>query len=494
MEGGQRSFGAVLFQAVSGELVAWSFGNAWQLLDPSRTVERFGLRAGLNALLSSPVPVPQPKRPREVGVRGLTSAIRAAVVRRSTVTTARPSSPAQMERIDQASDAAAMAELTTHHSTFDRISAGRSLRFEADVDHLSDLDTYATEAIRLFRRDDYTRSDDYKWIDYTVPVTDDDEVNQVLDALYSGATSTPPLVIDAVWADADPVTGETASFVCLPNERASPLGSKRTEFPWTAIHQWLIARRPGDPGRQALRTVARFYADDLTEISRSEVWKLLVAQVSIGSDSYFVSDGDVWRTSQAHIDDIDNLIAPHVAINPPYLPAYIAGETEPAFNIRASAHGPHFLLDKSLVQIAGQTPFEPCDLLTSDGLFLHVKRKTSSATMSHVLNQALSSTQLLRGVQEARDALDAVLSTGPLSSRALTKMRDHCASFAGRATGKVVIVIIGSWRGNPDVRQLPLLTRIGLSNWLKQMPCDREIALVGTTTPPPRARGSAASR
>ena len=386
-----------------------------------------------------------------------------------------------MERVDQASDAAAMAQLTTHHPIFDRIGAGRSLRFDAPVGSLTDLEKYAKDALRLFRRNDYTKSPDYQWIDYTVPVSDRAEVDQVLDELYAQATrSKSALEVDVVWADADPETGMIPAFVCFPREQATPSSSHRTDLTWDVAATWLAAKAPKAPGHDALRTRLRFYADDCSPRGDVELWQLLVAQLGVGKDTYMVSDGEVSRASRSHIDDIDNLLAPHVVVNPAHLPAYKAGEREGDYNQRASVHGKHFLLDKSLVQIPGQTTFEPCDLLSHDGRLMHVKRKTSSSTMSHVVAQALTSTQMLRNVPEARDLLDAALIAAVPAPPKLGSMRDHCASFAGRPTGTVEVVIVGSWRGTPDITQLPLLTRITLNGWIRQMPCPTQVVLVGT--------------
>jgi uncharacterized protein (TIGR04141 family) len=477
----QSSFGALLFQPIGLSLVLWSFGNAWSLIDQNLTVERFGLRAGLNALLTSPAPSTGLGRTRAIGVRELTSAIRAAVVRRSTVVAARPSRPNAMERVDPASDAAAMAELTTHHPTFDRVRAGRSLRFEAVVNSIADLDRYATEALRLYKRDDYAKDDSYRWIDYTVPVGDRAEVDTVLDSLLVQASALTPLGVDLVWADADRETGLSPTFVCFPNERVSATSSKRTEVTWASALAWLQNKKAGEPGRNALRTTLRFFVDGQSApMATEELWRLAVAQVSVGSDTYMVSDGEVWRASRSHIADIDNVLAPYVTINPPWLPRYIGGEREDAYNIRAAAHGGHLLLDKSLVRLRRQTTFEPCDLLSPDGFFMHVKRKTSSSTMSHLFTQAITSTQLLRAEPAARDLLDETLRNHTPALAALQQMRDHCASFASRPTGTVVVVIVGTWRSTPDVTKLPLLTRIGLNAWLRQMPCAAQIVLVST--------------
>ena len=479
LETAQANYGALLFQEVGTALVVWSWGNAWSLLDPSATVDRFGLKAGLNALLTSLPPAGGSSR--QVGVRGLTSAVRAAVVRKSTVVAARPSSPTTMERVDQASDAAAMAELTTHHKIFDRAAAGRSLRFEATVSGLADLKRYAKEALRLYRRSDYQSDDGYKWIDYTVPVGDRSEVDAVLDQLLKAATATNPIDVDMVWADADD-SGLTPSFACLPRERSGPGAARRTEMPWPAALAWMKVNCAGEPGSSALRTPVRFFHDGPAPslATQVELWQLLVAQVTLSGKTYMVSDGEIWQASASHIADIDALLTPNLVVNPAWLPRYSAGETEDSYNRRAASHGSHFLLDKTLVRLPGQSPFEPCDLLSYDGLLMHVKRRSSSSTMSHVTAQATAAAQLLRSDALARTKLDDVLTAASPAPPRLADMRSHIASFAVRTTATTDVVIVGSWRGAPDVSQIPLLTRITLNSWIRQSPCPARVILVGT--------------
>lgn len=473
------NYGAVLFQRVDGDVVLWSFGNAWSTINSAATVLRFGLIAGLNALLSSPAPAGGP--PREVGVRGLTAAVRAAVIRRATLTASRPATPAAMERIDQASDAAAMADLTTHHPTLGRISAGRSLRFDAPFSSLTQLEDYAREAIRLYRRDDYTHDDGYKWIDYTVPVGDQAEIDRVLDELLDQANNTTaPLAVDVVWAGPDPSTNLTPRYACFPRERSGPGAVHRLDLTWATTAPWLAAHAVGQPGAQALRTDVRFYDDQHNRVDILELWELLVAQVAVNGRTYMISDGDVWRTSAAHIANIDALLASHTIINPPWLPPYIPGEVEGAYNQRAATHGTHALLDKQLVTLPGHSGFEAGDLLTASGRLMHVKRKTRSSAMSHLTTQAIASTRLLRGEPAARAAVAAALAALTPQPLGLAAMQAHVDSFAGATTANVDLVIIGQWRTTPSIAQLPLLTRIGLNSWLRDMPTPRSIVLVGT--------------
>jgi uncharacterized protein (TIGR04141 family) len=471
----QMNFGALFFQPIGSEMLLWTFGNGWMLIDPNTTVDRFGLRVGLNALLSVRAPAGSA---RAVGVRELTSALRATVVRKATVVTARPSSPRSMERLDQTSDAATMAQLTTHHPTFDRIAAGRSLRFDAPVDSVHDLTRYGVQAIRLHRRADYQSHDDYKWIDHTVPVSDPSEVDAVLDELWAQASSTPPLDVDLVWSDSDLDTGITPATVRLPNERGKV---RRPDLTWATVLAWFQYYQSQFTGHLALRTRLRFFNEPPIEpVASGELWQYLVAQIAVAGQTYIVSDGEVWRASASYIQDIDAELTQHVDVNPTHLPRYLQGELEDAYNTRAAQHGNHLLIDKALLRLPGQTPIEAADLLSTSGLMMHVKRKSRSSTMSHAAAQALGSAQLLRSHALARQRLEALIDASGLPAPTLDTMRAHCAAFAGRPTVTVQIVIVGSWRGAPHVSQLPLLTRINLNGWTRQMTCDRRIVLVGT--------------
>ena len=50
---------------------------------------------------------------------------------------------------------------------------------------------------------------------------------------------------------------------------------------------------------------------------------------------------------------------------------------------------------KSISHGGGHSKIELCDILTSDGKYIHIKKNSSSAMLSHLFNQALVSAQLV---------------------------------------------------------------------------------------------------
>lgn len=463
--------GALFFHPVGrNEVVVWSFGNAWSLLDPEATEPRFGLRVGLNALLSVPAP---PGSTARVGVRGLTAAVRADVVRSSTLQTARPASPNAIERLDQTSDGAKLAVLATHHRTFNRVAAGRSLRFEEKVAHQRDLFGFARQAVRLHRRDDYQKSPDYQWIDNTVPVTDRATIDDVLDAVWSAAV-TGSGGVDLIWASPDPDTGLHPETVRFPLER--DVG--RTALTWAAVQPRLAKSAAGAPGRDLLRTNLRWFTG-ADQTQTTELWEHVVAQVEVRGTTYVVSDATVWQASADYLTKVNADLTARAKVNPSHLPRWQLGLDEDAYNKNAALKG-HLLLDKEFLKKKGETKLELGDLLSAEGRLMHVKRKSRSSVMSHVTTQAVAAVQLLRNDADARKLATELVRTSSGGHPKQAQLLKHIKSTGSRPTIAADVVIVGEWTGLPSIDQLTLLTRLSLSSWIRTMPVPTTIVLVGT--------------
>lgn len=93
----------------------------------------------------------------------------------------------------------------------------------------------------------------------------------------------------------------------------------------------------------------------------------------------------------------------------PPLPAWTADfKDELAYNERVAKVVGGLCLDRKLIQ--GETrkgKFEACDVLLPDGTFIHVKNTDSSSPASHLLAQALVSTEILTYDEVAKGSLRA---------------------------------------------------------------------------------------
>ena len=128
------------------------------------------------------------------------------------------------------------------------------------------------------------------------------------------------------------------------------------------------------------------------------------------------------------------------------MPAAIEGEEERAYNERAAAEAGLALLDRKLVSIGG-TSIEVADLVSASGDLIHVKRKTQSATLSHLFAQGRISAEALKVDAAVREAAAAHMDTdgrvggallrGPYEARSKTVVYAVIASNAAELPGKL---------------------------------------------------------
>jgi uncharacterized protein (TIGR04141 family) len=115
------------------------------------------------------------------------------------------------------------------------------------------------------------------------------------------------------------------------------------------------------------------------------------------------------------------------------------------------------------IELAGQTPFEPCDLFTDDGRLVFVKVQGPSSTFSHLCTQSEVAAEMFLQYAAARDALlNKITAQSPgdaIESAAINAL----AALEGRRSEAVTItlLLLGTWRKR-DVRTLPLVSRLRL--------------------------------
>jgi uncharacterized protein (TIGR04141 family) len=130
--------------------------------------------------------------------------------------------------------------------------------------------------------------------------------------------------------------------------------------------------------------------------SRWSVYQCLVSEQRLDGLLYALIEGRWFAVADSLVNQVDTAIAaiPSASVT---LPAGFPGEPEGDYNARAAAASADLaLLDKKLVAPDGSTTrIEFCDLLSTDGSLVHVKRKSRSSTLSHLFAQGHVSAEAL---------------------------------------------------------------------------------------------------
>jgi uncharacterized protein (TIGR04141 family) len=124
------------------------------------------------------------------------------------------------------------------------------------------------------------------------------------------------------------------------------------------------------------------------------VYRALVYEVKIDDTLYALSSGKWYSVGAAYAQEVEDYVQslPDLDIA---LPPATLGVTEAAYNIAAAQAVGGLCTDRNLISIAPGSTVELCDILTRDGRFIHVKKRGSSSTLSHLFAQGVVSAELL---------------------------------------------------------------------------------------------------
>lgn len=368
------STAAVLLIRAGGRLFAYTFGYGRALLASDSFVRDFGLKVVLNTVDAD--------RLRSVDLRVIEDAV---ISRRTEASRAsssgafgldpgrdilrgvagQPSEPALYGRQIMGSDA---------------VASGLKVRF-------SDLATVAERFLAAYQDTQYR--DRFGWVDHVKLVRE------------KGRTDHLDARLVAALAETD---DDARPYLAAP----SMLTWEDVEFSYTRdrtnhldldLDEYLANLDPDIPDIATLRRhqVRVSRAGSGEEISHWSVYSCLVFETTVDGNAYVLSEGQWFEVARSLVDQIrgglDRIPTSAIA-----LPSARAGEHEKAYNTRASAAlSGSALLDTVLSTIAAERgPIEICDVLTDQGEFLHVKRKTQSATLSHLFSQGRISAEVFR--------------------------------------------------------------------------------------------------
>ena len=164
-------------------------------------------------------------------------------------------------------------------------------------------------------------------------------------------------------------------------------------------------------------------------------------------ERWFKIDADFYRELTR---DIARIPPPAII-----LPPSTAVESEEDYNARAAAADRKLaLLDQKCVSVPGaSSPIEICDLLSEAGQFIHIKRKTRSATLSHLFAQGTTAGELFLRSLDFRVAARAKLRGKAKFIAMMSDRRPNAGKF------EVAYVVIA--KAGPR-RTLPFFSRVNL--------------------------------
>lgn len=370
--------GALLLLRTSGRFFAVPFGYGRLSLRPSAQVRDFGVKIALNVIDA------------ENGIRSLDLMKTEDLTLNTRVQTSR-AARLSVFGVNKSKDfLRAIAGKPLDGFSFGRTVVGTdSATVTMDV-AFADLARVCDELLEIYGRQDYADKG-FGFYDNLRPVVDADELAELdakLDeALAAGDTTQIHLALPDAMDLAD-----------IDGYKYRGRAPRRPELDIDEMIEDVLPM--ADP------VAAEWLKDHALRVSFStapehdyekcRLYDCVVFETRLDGDDgvYILAGGDWHRASGEFIAEVDAKLAsiPHCELD---FPDCAAGLTEGAYNALAAAGLDCALMDTTDVGLGGYDKLELCDLLSKDGMFIHVKKREKSSTLSHLFMQGLNSARLL---------------------------------------------------------------------------------------------------
>jgi uncharacterized protein (TIGR04141 family) len=183
------------------------------------------------------------------------------------------------------------------------------------------------------------------------------------------------------------------------------------------VSVYLETRPPEDLSLQRLKTdqvEAMRADDDGRKLQGWSIYRCIVFEIERGGELYTLSAGQWYRVSLSFKDEVYAFAnsLPRLDVD---LPRAAAGSSEGQYIAAAAEAIGALSLDQKLARRSVPDPVEICDLLTSDGKLLHLKKRGKSSTLSHLFAQGVTSAELLMQSTEFRAEAREIATAGNAS-------------------------------------------------------------------------------
>lgn len=151
-------------------------------------------------------------------------------------------------------------------------------------------------------------------------------------------------------------------------------------------------------------------ADNGEQYASWQAYKCLYAEVDHNGISYCINNGRWFSVDQDFVQMVNQEYESIPVSNMAFLPHSTEYTRESEYTQAFVESDPDHLLcmdTKVVSHGGGRSKVELCDILTEDKTFIHIKPYSSSATLSHLFNQAVVSAELVMSDQEFREKANA---------------------------------------------------------------------------------------
>ncbi|WP_099225384.1 DUF6119 family protein [Listeria costaricensis] len=290
------------------------------------------------------------------------------------------------------------------------------------------------------------KSNGYEWIDYIEQVRDPGKMEELDSILLEQMKSSsidlnlaPPELID--WDDFEGFSSEIDdNFDEIVLDKFLPLG-KLEESDTIQIIKDIVVDLIGSE-----------------EQTIKKSWKLyncINSEVKEGQQKYILTNGNWYKVEDSYLQMLEKWWK-DLNIQKSSLPKYekIHGKhNEGRYNEKQQEN--YEILDKKLVRLPQQDAIEVCDLY-KDGRFIHIKIYKSSSDISHLMAQALVSSDLFIGNEDFREKFNEKLSN---------KLDEAEIKRPTREKYEIILGIIT----NKDNFDLPFFTKVNLRTNMKHI-------------------------
>jgi len=445
------SASGLLILEVSGHHFAITFGYGKSFLNPAKIQRQFGLRVALNRI--------DPSQIRSMD----TKTFEDMVVTKNTQTS--KSSDIPTFGVDVSRDILrAVAGEPREKEFAKRIAGSDALVLSVDL-AIKDLPAKCAELLRAYQDTAYRA--DFGWIDQLAVVEDVQEIGSLDDVLVSqliagDTTNTHMATPEPIaWEDIDSFTiggTRTTSYDDLDlDSYLATLAEKRSEITVDRLKSRKVSVRYTRSGNSA---------------SLWSVYQCLVSEQRINGDLFVLIEGRWFAVSDSLVKQVDRFVNA-LPTGVPLLEPARSGETEPDYNARmAQQHPDDFLLLDAKIKRPGgaSTGIEFCDLLSATGAVIHVKRKSRSATLSHLFAQGSVSATTFIGDGDYRNAIrESIRDAAPpgQASKWLALVPDGANPVQAERHTVTYVVLAKSARSGAD--WLPFFSKLNLMQHGRQL-------------------------